>query len=561
MWLIWLLIAVSLIAFYIFTSSLKHNIPSEREETSPEMESDNGDTQSVEHNLDTQRRTISIEESLELIENTKALINELRWKAVAKEVIPIAEFRATELQRLCGLLLTAETPFILNSSKEQAVGHLKWFQEEAEEHPDAPWLIKNPHWMTGEIRDLYNKGLYRLAERDLIGNSFEDEKWISEVRSYIDKEAPNYKVSLEKINRLRFQESEDDTKSCMLAGARIGKITDRVKIRDPYTSDFASKTHNRGMLSDFVGTVDYADMLWISYEKEVPKNYSGIKCRLELNESGELEVVTELIQKPDPSTIWVHLPLREPRGSISRLPYFPHYIDLSPEERYTYLTWLKDIDKPIDIGYVFLLFYGLEKHLLMGDIERAVNLIERLIRHHKNKSFQTYARNAIIHSCIMRDRLDILATKEDFCDVESINNTQLLLLHQLGLGISPDQLLYIFKKLYPKCRKVVRDDKAHLIKEILGVLEEDFGASSLGISDLDISQCNTTVEVRFCNYTFPYEVRFVEMTNFYNLPSFLNRISEVFEMSYERYKSGKRLKRREKPPKEIRGVQESARLD
>lgn len=327
----------------------------------------------------------------------------------------------------------------------------------------------------------------------------------------------------------------------------IGKTTDRVKIDASYTSlPIQTTARERGILSDFVESVDYADMLWVSYEREIPKNYSGIEYRWRLDENGEIEIVSELIRKPDPSTIWVHLPIRKPSAPVARLSYFPHYIDLSPEERHTYLTWLKDIDKPIDIGYVFLLFYGLEKHLLMGDIERAINLIERLIRHHKNKSFQTYARNAIIHSCIMRDRLDILATRDDFCDVELVNNTQLLLLHRLGLGISPEQLMYIFKKLYPKCRKAVRDDRMNLIKEVVSVLNEDFGTSSLVISDLDVSHSDTTVEVRFCNYTFPHEVRFVEVTDFYNLPSFLNRLGNVFEKSYERYKVNKGRRRPEK---------------
>ncbi|MDD2245429.1 MAG: TerB N-terminal domain-containing protein [Dysgonamonadaceae bacterium] len=114
-------------------------------------------------------------------------------------------------------------------------------------------------------------------------------------------------------------------------------------------------------------------MLWISYDKNIPSNFRRIGIRLSFDEFGQIKVETVKNEKPDPSTIWVHLPIQ--KGEAEKLSYWPHYIDLSPQQRYAYLSWLRNVDVPTDMGYVFLYYYGLEKHLILGDIEKAVNQI------------------------------------------------------------------------------------------------------------------------------------------------------------------------------------------
>ncbi|MCI0564532.1 MAG: TerB N-terminal domain-containing protein, partial [Nitrososphaera sp.] len=75
----------------------------------------------------------------------------------------------------------------------------------------------------------------------------------------------------------------------------------------------------------------------------------------------------------DPSTIFTRLAVRAPRdmASVPHPPYYPSYMELSPEQRWVYLSWLKDVRQPIYIGYVFIYYYGLERHLLLGDYDSA----------------------------------------------------------------------------------------------------------------------------------------------------------------------------------------------
>lgn len=295
----------------------------------------------------------------------------------------------------------------------------------------------------------------------------------------------------------------------------------------------------------FIPQLENRDLLWISYDKNIPENIRGFTVNLKMNSDGKIETETIKQVKPDPSTIWVHLPVRE--GSFSPLPYWPHYISLAPEQRFAYLTWLRDISKPIDTGFVFLYFYGLERHLIIGDIDRAVEQIIRLRNNHPNKSFQTYSRNSIIHACIMRGRLDLLANIHEKTDVQDFSNAQIILAHNFGFGLSADNLIDLFYKLYPKSRKAIKENMDLLLETTEKTLIELYGKSSMSLEDINVSRTRLATEARFCNYTFPDHVRFVDITDYMSCKSFLKKIDAVFNIAYENYKVVNReLKKKQK---------------
>jgi len=58
-------------------------------------------------------------------------------------------------------------------------------------------------------------------------------------------------------------------------------------------------------------------------------------------------------------------------GNINNIPrpdYYPTYAGLNPEQRWIYLNWLQNPSESINIGYVFLYYYGLERQLLFRKI-------------------------------------------------------------------------------------------------------------------------------------------------------------------------------------------------
>lgn len=85
---------------------------------------------------------------------------------------------------------------------------------------------------------------------------------------------------------------------------------------------------------------------------------------------------------------------RSPHG----LQYWPAYRDITPLQRLTYLHWLSGgrADPSIDIGYVFIYFYGLERRLffdqpgseadlLIGEVQRLQSI------YGANRSFNSYS--------------------------------------------------------------------------------------------------------------------------------------------------------------------------
>ena len=83
---------------------------------------------------------------------------------------------------------------------------------------------------------------------------------------------------------------------------------------------------------------------------------------------------------------------------VTGLSYWPAYHSITPSQRRTYLHWLagERDDPEIDIGYVFLYFYGLERRLFLdqatSEAEVLIAEVERLYNiYGDNRSFHSYA--------------------------------------------------------------------------------------------------------------------------------------------------------------------------
>ncbi|PWR72559.1 TerB N-terminal domain-containing protein [Methanospirillum lacunae] len=71
----------------------------------------------------------------------------------------------------------------------------------------------------------------------------------------------------------------------------------------------------------------------------------------------------------EPSCIDVTLPIGSYSNTIKRLPSFPNYSNLDPDQRYLYLSWLHEGRKKKleDDGYLFLYFFGLERRIFLDN--------------------------------------------------------------------------------------------------------------------------------------------------------------------------------------------------
>ncbi|WP_159457871.1 MULTISPECIES: TerB N-terminal domain-containing protein [unclassified Listeria] len=123
--------------------------------------------------------------------------------------------------------------------------------------------------------------------------------------------------------------------------------------------------------------------------------YNGIKITL----SSESDF--------EPSEIITTLPVI--KGRAEPLGYYPSYYEMSPEQRYNYLTFLTNIHANIDIGYVFVYYYGLERKIFLDeDLYDAVKMIATLQKYHDNRSFISYSNDAIIYAAMKKKDPSIL---------------------------------------------------------------------------------------------------------------------------------------------------------
>ena len=156
-------------------------------------------------------------------------------------------------------------------------------------------------------------------------------------------------------------------------------------------------------------------LLWVT-EEDTSKieNAGSIGITISLTSNG-----VDLSQRQngfysEPSLIWSKLPIKPNNNRIQEAMYWPSYSAFSPEARYEYLRWLSDITQPTNLSYVFLYFYGLERHLLVGEYDAAVDEIVRLLKAHPKKSFIQYASQSLIIASLGKKRLDIIRAQGFF---------------------------------------------------------------------------------------------------------------------------------------------------
>ena len=160
-------------------------------------------------------------------------------------------------------------------------------------------------------------------------------------------------------------------------------------------------------------------MLWIG---DGPyKNYDPNEDTKKMS-AGPISISIHATGEDEPSAIYTGLPINTTanKNSVSPPGYFPEYKRLTPEQRGVYLDYLRNpYQNDYDISYVFLLYYGLERHLLLGDYYHAKNIILRLRELYSYESFQIYSANSLFLCAVIRGDSDFI---KQFFFSDNLNN-------------------------------------------------------------------------------------------------------------------------------------------
>lgn len=212
------------------------------------------------------------------------------------------------------------------------------------------------------------------------------------------------------------------------------------------------------------------------------------------------------------SAIYTSLPIAIPNdlSMVPRPPYYPRYDMLTPEQRWLYLLTLSDPYGEHDVGYAFILYYGLERHLVIGDFDRAFDVILKMRKVYKNGSFQAYSAYALVLSSVLRGRLDKIADLQNMKS-NSFPFDLTLVLHSIEkTGVSAKELMENSRSFGFTNRRYITSDPDLFLKCLNDVLNEKFHDYYM---PFDIPQKTMTVPL-FANPSF--------LTTTINIPDFLH---------------------------------------
>lgn len=294
------------------------------------------------------------------------------------------------------------------------------------------------------------------------------------------------------------------------------------------------------------------DLLFVS-----DKDQNNISVGLSISISISLydgEIKFNNNESDDPSTIFLKLAIKKSTrpDSIEPLGYYPSYATLRPEQRWVYLTWLQDITEEVDIGYVFIYYYGLERQLLTGKFDRAFNEILKLRRYHRNKSFLAYSESSLVNSSFLMKRPDKLTELLNNNVISNFSNSLFLIADYYKYNLSTENLMLIFDRISGLNKRYFREGRQQFQNLLSEVLNECFSVNSFPFANnYDVGETARARYPLFANISLPDNIRTPDLPNFYAHDRLMNDLKNVFQITHEKFKAWKTENSKTKKQKNI----------
>lgn len=207
----------------------------------------------------------------------------------------------------------------------------------------------------------------------------------------------------------------------------------------------------------------------------------------------------------EPSVIWTRLPIMKNDYLEQEKMYYPSYSNLYPENRWQYLNWLNDVTKPTNISYVFLYYYGLERHLLFGNFELAFNEIIRLYYYHDKGTFRGYAKMALIISSLHRNRFDLI--EKNFDLFSGTSNEEILIRKLLNKKMTPRDLIDLSTYVGFKNKRYIKLYPKEFESELGKVLIDYQSKNGEVLDMISVNKLEKKPAISFANFSLKEKVR------------------------------------------------------
>lgn len=243
----------------------------------------------------------------------------------------------------------------------------------------------------------------------------------------------------------------------------------------------------------------------------------------------------------EPSLIDMDLEIRHAEdGLVQDIGYYPSYKNLKAENRYVYLNWLKDVTAPIPIGYVFIFYYGLERHLLFGKFEQAFDMIVKLRLFHSNSSFYAYSSDALLIAALYHKRPDMIS-KIDLNKATS-KLSQFVVASLTG-KIESSLLIENCAEVGFTNKRYIKSDYGLFKQALDEVLQERFGDKSYPVAEEDFLKCAGTFPLVLANYSLKLEERIANAPDLSTNGEYKKNVFSLLNEAHERVKAYKREER------------------
>lgn len=245
----------------------------------------------------------------------------------------------------------------------------------------------------------------------------------------------------------------------------------------------------------------------------------------------------------EPSAIDVHLPIVE--GTTDhKIGYYPSYDKLTSVERFIYLKWLQDISQPIDISYVFIFYYGLERFLFTEKIESAVEMIFELQRYHsENTSFISYSNDAILIAALMAKRPDWIARLNPRNLSAPLYAT---IKGAVTKSFTTHELILFAKKVGWTNQRYIKNEPQKFEANLSRCLKEQFGINQFIIQEEQYKEVTDSITIFLANYSLSQESRFSELPDILSHPDIQSALYGLLQEAHEKTKLQLREERKMK---------------
>lgn len=267
---------------------------------------------------------------------------------------------------------------------------------------------------------------------------------------------------------------------------------------------FQKNTTSQSQITKFNSSLDYCissdlkvhpdliDLLWIS---DGPKKNYIKKDETVFFEFEDIKLGFSSFSSKEPSLISINLPIQ----NISNLeeidvpPYYPSYYELTSAQRGVYWKFLENpYENKYNIGYVFILYYGLERHLMEGNFEKSFDVILKLRDVYDNNSFQFYSACSLILTCLKKQRVDLVIkfceSLDKYYEYNFSDNLYLLCKFGLNLPLNASDITRMSKSFGFSKQNYIKNYPDLFIRNLQNIMHIEFGSNEIYINKYITSQ-------------------------------------------------------------------------